>query len=82
MEGFEDAALEGFAADPFGDGHGDVAAVEDGEGQHVHDGEVDVEDDGEPEDHEEGVGVLEEVVVNAADADGAAHVGGADVGLR
>ena len=73
--------MEGFAADPFGDGHGDVAAVENGEGQHVHNGEVDVQDDGEPEDHEEGVGVLEEVVIDAADADGAAHVGGADVGL-
>src|SRR5271163_4941189 len=49
LERLEDVHAQGTAADPFEEGEGDVAAVEDRQREEIEHGEVDVDEDGEPE---------------------------------
>ncbi len=79
LEPAEVFGVEGFFAEAFDDGEGDMTAIEHGEGEEVGEGEVDVEEDGEGEGEEPTAIIFEDAVVDFHDADGAAEVLGADV---
>src|SRR5579862_1191287 len=79
---FYDFGRDGLAPDAFDEREDDVAAVEHGDRQEVQHRQVHIREDAEPERHAPAVLALEYLVVDAHDADGAAEVLGAHVGLR